>query len=188
VQDKSEFINYEIRRLDDYVIGVKIPTGRFKNKVRIPARIEFIEGYERYLKFKEEINWGEKVFRSYRLEERLKGIYCAKYREFLNTCLNPKRAKKKTIDFSHDQQIMILDYLDFFNDLDNATKGKLYGPIIGRDSETTRQRFSTLDERKKENNLNQLLSYFTELGFEEQIERVKKDIEEIKRRKNSSSR
>ncbi len=189
--NKERYIENEISNVVDYVLTQNKPSrlsGGFMKRITIPPNKQFVESYNQYLKFESDFNWSAAICSPSEIQNRLDGIECAKYRIYLEGYLNTKNSKYKATKFSHDQQIMILDYFDFHKDFDKTKKGELYGPIIGRDSETTRQRFSTLDKRKNENNLNQLLAYFTELGFEEQIERVKKDIVEVKRRKNSSKR
>jgi hypothetical protein len=78
---------------------------------------------------------------------------------------------------------LILDYLGYNKDLVNTKKAKLFAPILNRDIETTRQMLSDFKELKTNKNLELILSLFTEIGLDEQIQLVEKDIDRLNKKK-----
>lgn len=180
-KNKEILIEYELKNIDDHIARLKHPTvGNKHLGIYTPyykGELFFI-GYEQYLMDGKEFDWSEKLYPPISIIEISLGVKWAQYREFVKYYLAPKKTeKKKAFSFSHDQQIFILDYLCVYKNLDNVKKGKLYGPLINRDSETTRQRLSSIETRKTIENLNPILSYFTELGLEDQMQLVQKDID-----------
>lgn len=104
--------------------------------------------------------------------------YCL---ELIQQKEDTKETKRK--ETPHKMQMLILDYCGFFKDLTATEKGRLFEPIINRDSETTRQNLSSLYQYKSEKNLCFLLHYFTDLKLNAQIEEVKKDLAREKARR-----
>ena len=97
--------------------------------------------------------------------------------EILSEIKKEKGPSKKE-NVSHDVQILILHYLGIGNELDtNVKKAKLYASLINRDEEVTRQKLSSIETFKTENNLKFLLEYFEAIGFEDQISTIKKESE-----------
>jgi len=175
VQNKESFINEELRKLDNLINQKEIDdtNNHYFSRSRF-----FLRAYKNYIENGQLLQLDETLFELRNLVEADQGLTIAKYKLFIEEFKSPKKQeKKKNYSFSHDQQIFILDYLGFYKDLDNVKRGKLYGAIINRDSETTRQRFSSIETRKTVENLNPILSYFTELGFTEQIQLVRKEID-----------
>jgi hypothetical protein len=90
----------------------------------------------------------------------------------------------KKVQYSHMVQMLILDYLGIGKDIeDNFEKAEIYAPLIRRDLETTRQYFSKLNTGKNAKNLSIILEYFKKIGFSRQVQLVKKDIDNIKKKK-----
>lgn len=178
IPNKDSFINEEIRKLNSFIDQEEIKANQSPN-----SRSRFlIATYKQYIESGIVQIWNNKIVELGNLIESDKGLTLAKYKEFLEDYRSPKKPElKKT--YSHAVQILILDYLGFHKDLVNTKKAKLYSPIINRDIETTRQLFSEINNYKTLNNLNLILSYFTELGFSEQIQIVKKDIVRAKKEK-----
>jgi hypothetical protein len=105
------------------------------------------------------------------LEEIIKGLEKSK---------KPKKEEK----FSHAVQILILEYLDFGKNLDkNKVKAEIYGPLIGRNIEATRQLLSGINEAKNIKNLEIIVEYFNKAGYSEKAKIVEKDIDRIKKKR-----
>lgn len=186
VKNKEPFIEEEITKLD------KIFKKKEIELTQNPFSRSgfFIATYRKYYINDIEPVWNKKIYETRNLLESDRGLTTAKYKEFLEDYSKQlKTGIPKTPKYTHDQQILMLHYLGLYKDLDNIKKGILFGGIMNRDAETTRQRFSSLETKKTLKNLNLILSYFTELGFTDQIQIVEKDIisktrkEEIKKGK-----
>lgn len=171
VANKDIFLNEEIRKLNSYIDQEEIKA----NQSPISKSHFLIVTYRQYIEQGVIQIWNKRIVELENLIESDKGLTLAKYKEFLEDYRSPKKPELKK-NYSHAVQILILDYLGFNKNLVNTKKAKLYAPIINRDIETTRQLFSEINNHKTLNNLNLILSYFTELGFSEQIQMVKKDI------------
>jgi hypothetical protein len=178
VPNKDSYINDELRKLD-HLINEK---EKGNNQANMFQSRFFTGTYIRYMETGIPPVWNNSINETGNLVEAEKGLIIARYKQFLEEYKSPKKPETKKT-YTHAVQILILDYLDFYKSLDNAKKAKLYSPVINRDAETTRQMFSNLNDYKTTKNLDLILSYFTELGFKEQIQMVNKDIDRLKKKR-----
>ena len=81
--------------------------------------------------------------------------------------------------YTHVEQILILDYLGIGKNINTDTqKAKLYGPIIKRDIETTRQKLSSLGYYKNDKeSLRKIKKVFENAGLKDYALLVQKDID-----------
>lgn len=82
--------------------------------------------------------------------------------------------------YTHVEQILILDYLGIGKNINTDTKkAKLYGPIIKRDIETTRQKLSTIGyyKKKDKDSLRKIKEVFENAGLKDLASLVQKDID-----------
>lgn len=179
---KSKFLD----SLDKYSQKGEIINGELK---KIEAKISikpvnesedyFILGYKNYLIYHEELDWQNKIYHYSWISAYINGREWAKYKEFVQAHLNQKKSKDE-FRFSHEVQIMILDYLGFNRNLgNNKEKSKYYAPLLNRTIETTRQKFSSIEEYRTKENLKKILVYLEHLGFNAQANQVKKDLEKL---------
>lgn len=179
VKNKDLFIEEKLKDLDAFVEKKGIESA--KNS---PSKSSlFVSIYRQYLVHGNEPIWNYGICETKNLFESDRALTLAKYKEFLEDYrAQLKTGIPKIPRFTHDQQMFILDYLQVNNNLDNVKRGLLYARILNRDPETTRQRFSSLENNKTVKNLSPILSLFTELGLINQVQMVEKDIIKAKRK------
>ncbi len=96
--------------------------------------------------------------------------------------IKKEKDKSRKENVTHDVQILILHYLRIGIEFNETKKAKIYASIINRNEDVTRQKFSSIQKFKTEKNLNFLLKYFESIGFEDQIDQIKNDLEKIKQK------
>jgi hypothetical protein len=178
VSSKVNFINEELRRLDSLINQKEIQV----RQNPISSSRFFIATYKQYIEKSIVQIWNQSIVETNNLVESYKGLTAAKYKEFLEDYKSPRKPVEKKI-YSHAVQLLILDYLGYNKDLVNTKKAKLFAPILNRDIETTRQMLSDFKELKTNKNLELILSLFTEIGLDEQIQLVEKDIDRLNKKK-----
>lgn len=111
------------------------------------------------------------------------GYVLAQYSLWLDELLKKPHIAKRG-ELTHIQQMLILDYLGFGENMtSNYLKADLFAPLIRRDSKTTRQYFSKLNQEKNNRNLNIILEYFENAGLLDRVQLIKKDIDKINKKK-----
>lgn len=185
IKNKDYFIENELLKLKSFVTQKE--TEASQNPIA-KSRF-FMVSYKQYFENESEPILNKQIYETGNMLESDFGLSMAKYKEFIeNYRTQSATTPPKYPKFTHDQQMFILDYFGFYDVPDKSLKGFLWGAVMNRDPETTRQRFSTIESRKTVKNLEMILSYFTELGFEEQIQLIKKDIVKVESRKNGKNR
>lgn len=204
VPNKGQYIGYEIRRIDDYVLEQNKPAKNVKGIFGGSVRMDFVASYERYLKYKQELEWGVNVCDPYRFSERLKGIECAKYREFLDSYIDKEETQSeirgtgehstsKKNALTLNQQLLVLCYLGLMEaikefGLPNTKSAKIISAVTNGDSENIRKELSNINYKRiseariaTKENLKRILTYFEETGLTEIANRIKSDIDEVKK-------
>jgi hypothetical protein len=172
--NQKNYIEYEIKKIENLVIEKENSKEPFEEELNN----FFLFGYKEYYLNNKAPDLKRRVFCIENLLEWFNGYVIAQYHQFLNVSLKKPVEKDQ---FLHIVQMLILDYLGVGKRIENnSQKAEIYAALIRRDSETTRQYFSKLNDRelaKTAKNLNIILDFFKKAGLPDQIELVKKDIE-----------
>ncbi len=176
VDNKIKFVTEEIQRVKSKAEKPNSITG-IKN-IFAPVQIKesyCCQSYENYLFYNIGLDLKEKVYHPSILIKELNGQTWAEYELYLTDKLNP--SKEQTLkEFTHIEQMLILDYMGIGKNLNNTKRALLFQAITGRDKETTRQYFSELEKSKKRANLKEIKSLFEKIGYESFAKQVEKEI------------
>lgn len=193
--NKEYYIEYEISRIDDYVLTQSKPSelrGLFKHKTRIPPNREFVEGYEKYLHDMLDFDWGGDICSPYKIQNRLDGIECAKYKIYLKDYLKHNKAPKDESEkLSAVQKMLILDYMGLLDKKNlkhpDTKTSQLLSVVLERTPKKIKDTLTYKDGKGVERdkirsveNLREILPFFEKLKMKNEVVQIKLDIDKLK--------
>ncbi len=183
IENKEAFVEYEIKRIDDYVFIRKQPSKYGVHEEDTNNRF-FIAGFENYLLRKQEFDWGEQVYEAPHLLQMIKGIELAKYREFV-TNYNKADKKKPEIKLTGEQKFLLLHYLNFGNEVKaNTNRSILFELFIDElKSNSIRPMFSDIRKYETEENLYALLSFFKLIKLDSKAIEITDKLNKLRKKK-----
>lgn len=157
--NKENIIDYELKRIDDYVASKKSNINVL-NYIEHGSNLFLVKGFEQYFLRNEELNWGERVYETFNLLGLISGVELAKYRESVREYKEEK--KQPDIKLTGEQKVLALYYLKFCSDLDNGSKkGKVFEYFIGNfKHKSILKIFSNITDYETEKNLDILIDFF----------------------------
>ena len=181
--DKETLIEYELKNIDDLIFKrkqVSISDDMFQHE----KNNFFIVGYEGYLLKKKEIDWKERVYQAHLLMEKIHGIQCAKYREFVKNYKAPTK-RQTSIQLNGEQKFLVLHHLGFGKEIKvSARKAKLFDPFIDDLRESTiRPMFSDVKKYETEENLYTLLNYFRFIKLDSKVNDIQLKLDKLKKKR-----
>ena len=180
---KDAFIEYELKRIDDYIFTRKQPSthGHIEEKNK---NLFFIAGYESYHLRGIEMEWGKQVYEAPHLMQKIQGIKLAKYREFVKN-YNKGEKKQKEIKLNGEQKFLILHYLGFGNEIKaNTNKSILFDLFIAElKSGSIRPMFSDIRKYETEENLNTIIDLFRLLKLDLKARELEDILDKLRKKR-----
>ena len=181
--NKDAFIEYELKRIDDYIFTRKQPSAHShfdeENKNHF-----FIAGYESYHLRGIEMEWGKQVYEAPHLMQKIQGIKLAKYREFVK---NYQKEEKKQLEIklNGEQKFLILHYLGFGDELNtNTQKSKLYEFFIDELKFSSIQRlFPNIKDYETEKNINTIIDLFRLLKLDSKARELEDKLDKLRKKR-----
>jgi hypothetical protein len=181
--DKEALIENEIKKIDDQISNFR----RIK-LIPNPDQYErfqfFISGYESYYLRKEEFNWGERVYQSHLLIEKLNGIEWAKYRNYVLNSLKTNKPNE-SLTLNGEQKFLVLNYLELGKEIKaNKQKADLFDLFIDELKATSiRPMFSDIKKFETEENLYAILKLFKSIKLNSLEIEIQNKIDKLKKKK-----